>query len=440
MNKFIILLILIVSSLVIFVFDSITNLGEFYFYFISLYILLKYLDEKNIEFDIIWAFAFLFMILGEVFINKELIYIENSLEAFRFLCLANNIVLIGYLFTSTIQKKSVKLKEYPEKRYYSSSKYGGWVLFFLVISFVIVQLDFAVAAYTISRLYAQKYFSTGLLGNFFNSLGFILPAWIAYYFSILKKKNFLFSFLFSLPIFIIFFMGGTRYYILFSLLGFFLVFQSNNSLKFSFRGFLFALLMVFSLGFISLYLKSKRFLEIDSLSSNSTLNNFESFPSFISNSIFSNEGAIKEFSLLISHFSHSDYLYGKSISFISYFWIPRDLWPDKPKMLGRWMVDKYYPDLPETHSITFGFVGDLYADFGYFSLLFYFGFGFLIKKLNKFKNLQFQLGNENVILGSMLFPVLFFFVRDPITSILNLVSILILFFVIKSFILKKCNR
>ena len=100
-------------------------------------------------------------------------------------------------------------------------------------------------------------------------------------------------------------------------------------------------------------------------------------------------------------------------------------------MLGYWFIRKYRTGFGDGHSASFGFTGDLFADFGYFSLFFIFIIGRLIKFAEKFSEKSLSSKNYNVIIGSMLFPYVFFFVRSPITASMTFFGILFFFYIFK---------
>ena len=146
----------------------------------------------------------------------------------------------------------------------------------------------------------------------------------------------------------------------------------------------------------------------------------------------SNEGVVDMTALLIKHFNTNPHLYGESSSFLLYFWIPRSFWPNKPTMLGNWFIREYRSGFSEGHSASFGFTGDLYADFGYFSLFFIFILGILLKRAENFKDKAINSNNFNIILGAMLYPFVFFFVRSPVTSIITFLSIILYYKLFKN--------
>jgi len=285
--------------------------------------------------------------------------------------------------------------------------------------------------YILGRLQAYETIDRSFTTSIINSLGFILPASFAYYFFILKGKSLWIPFLYSLPVFLIFFTSGTRFYLLFSFLGFIMVIFDKYFSKRSLKKIIIFSSVAIALILVSNLMKNSRY---NNWSDREDVNNTD-FPTYISKEFFSNEGAIEMTTLLITYFQSNKHLLGESSSFITYFWIPRSIWPEKPMMLGYWLVRKYRNGLPNSHSVTFGFIGDVYADFGYYCLIVMFIFGFLIYKVEILKDKLLNSKHFATVLGAMLYPVLFFFVRDPITSLMNLVGIVFFYLLIKKMII-----
>ena len=100
-------------------------------------------------------------------------------------------------------------------------------------------------------------------------------------------------------------------------------------------------------------------------------------------------------------------------------------------MLGYWFIRLYRGGFGEGHSASFGFTGDLYADFGLFSLLIVFFLGRLLKTADNYRRRAFISGGYNTVLGAMFYPFVFFFVRSPITSTMTFLGILVIYFVMK---------
>jgi hypothetical protein len=134
-------------------------------------------------------------------------------------------------------------------------------------------------------------------------------------------------------------------------------------------------------------------------------------------------------------------MYGLASSYIFIFWIPRAIWPDKPTMLGYWLIREYGSGFSDSHSASFGFTGDLYADFGNFSLLICFFIGIVIGLLQKQVNKNLQSNSYSNTLFVMLYPATFFYVRSPQTSLISYIGVAVIYLIIKLIIKpKSVNR
>ena len=163
---------------------------------------------------------------------------------------------------------------------------------------------------------------------------------------------------------------------------------------------------------------------------------YKDIPSYVS-CFGSNEGVVDMTSLMFDYFDNNDYLYGKSSLFITYFWVPRQLWPTKPTMIGHWLVRETRSGFGNAHSASFGFTGFLYTDFGMFSLIFIFFIGRALKYAENYKNIVLKNKSYSMIIGAMLYPYIFFFVRSPITATMNFIGILFMYYFFKRLIFSR---
>jgi oligosaccharide repeat unit polymerase len=379
----------------------------------------------------IWSIGFIYIILSEVF----LIWKENSnvyaLNALIFLIIANNTIIIGYYSKKSISYDFVNVERYA----YSSKKFGKWLLILSVIFYVIMTWKNAVTSFALGRN-TDTYGESFVIESVVSAMGLILPSIIVFYFYFVEKKSIAIPFFLSLPIFVIVFMSGTRFPLLFSFLGFFLTYQNVNDVKISAKRILIIGSAVLVLLSASSAMKEFRTGIKDNIVSKSSEVKYKDFPTYISQN-FSNEGVIDMTALLLWHFESHEHLYGESSSFLLYFWVPREVWNDKPTMLGNWFIRQYRSGFASGHSSSFGFPGDLYADFGYFSLLFIFFIGRLIKRADNFKDKALASKSYSVILGAMLFPYIFLAVRSPITATMTFLGTVFFFYVFKRIVVSE---
>lgn len=419
----------------ILLFDDYYALGKFYFYFlivITFYDMIKY---RRISLLTVWNSAFLFIILSEVFSIKFGIS-NTKLPSLKFLTIANNFIILGYI--SKLNKQKFTLTSYKIEKS-KTNKLAPVTLVSLGIFYFYSRIESALRQLAIGRvgvnmINEKSYFTSSIS----SLIGLILPALIAYYFVIIKERKLIVPFIFSSPIFFILFINGTRFPLLFSFIGFILVAEAKAFTYINLKKYLVLGGALFLLLMASLTMKKIRATgntsEVISIFSNTTGNN--DLPTIFAKNA-SPEGVIDMTSLMFKYFETNDHKYGTSSSFLLYFWIPRVVWPDKPTMLGHWLIRNFRGGFSSGHSASFGFAGELYSDFGLFSLLFIFFIGRLLKVGEDFKNWALSTNGYVTVLGAMVFPYVFFFVRSPITATINFLGILLFYFLIKRLILKR---
>ena len=411
------IIIAVFVSLIVLLYNSYYDLGVFYFYAIIGFLIYDVVRTKKIQLLHIWNGAFLFIILSEVFVRDNMSLYK--LEALKFLIIANNIVFIGYYFK---RKRHFKLKQKKKEGSFSNrtNKSIGVLLILVVFLYVLYKYKYALVSYTLGRDIARHSIESNLLDSIFNSIELVLPAIIVYYFHFIKHKHIIVSFLVSLPIFIILVLIGTRFPLLFSVLGFVLTMNAVSVNSKSFKKYLLlGGVAIFLIG-ASTYMREVR---LSSSKNQSTYyaeekEAYKYVPTYLSQ-YMSPEGVLDMNSLMFEHFDNNSHLYGASSSFLFYFWIPRSVWPDKPKMLGYWLIREHRSGFGDAHNVSYGFTGELFADFGYFALIFTFFIGILLRVGEDFKDYVFHSESYSIILGAMLYPYVFFFVRSPLTSTIN---------------------
>jgi oligosaccharide repeat unit polymerase len=433
-NTHILTLSILLFTLFLFLIDDIHLLGKIYFYSISFYTVLNIYFYKKIQLIDFWNGAFVFIIVSEILQIKY--YNQNLSSAVYYLLTSNNVVNIGYLYN--YRKRSIFVEKNNEKA--RNNKTIVLLLILVVIFYTVMKLPEAIYTFKVGRniVFTQNVGQSFFLTPLFDSIAFVFPAIIAYYFVYVKNKKVLIPFIISSPIFLILFLSGTRFPLLFSFLGFLIVIQSKYFIRIKIKHFILISFLLFTLvygaklmaHFRSTDTKNEQFILVDRTNEND-------LPTLLATSIMSNEGVVDMTSIMFDYFKNNKHLYGASTGFILYFWVPRELWPGKPTMLGNWLVREYRSGFSDAHSASFGFTGDLYADFGLFSLIFIFFIGRFLKLAETFKDRNFKLGGYNTILAAMLFPYTFFFVRSPITASMTFIAILFFFYLFKKLIIVK---
>jgi oligosaccharide repeat unit polymerase len=435
MKKIILILFFSFLNIGLFLIDDFRLLGSIYFYCCVFFLVYEILILKKIEIIHIWIGAFLFIILSEVFNYTQVQIRSNFIDVLRYLILSNNLVILGYYLRSKKHAASLNVNGNQSVEYFSPSRFTPLVFFILTILYVGFRIQNALLTFSLGRnVIGTDSNESFILGSIINALGYVLPAVIAYYYVIQKSIPIYRAFLYSSPIFIILFMNGTRFPLLFAVLGFVLVVMSKfkHGKKSKTKPLLLLVCSVVSLFFLTSIMKHLRSStthdnEITFFDSYST---YDGFPAYAS-SLMSPEGVIDMTSLMFNYFETNDHKYGESSSFILYFWVPRTVWEEKPTMLGYWLIRKFRSNFSDGHSTSFGFTGDFYADFGVYSVIPIFCTGFFLGWAEEYRVNAMKSNGFKIVIGAMMLPYFFFFVRSPITSTMNFIAICIFYYMFK---------
>ncbi|GAB6278097.1 MAG: hypothetical protein STSR0006_00920 [Lentimicrobium sp.] len=435
-------LLILISSFAIYLSDNSFFISEIYFYILIVITIFDYNKKKSITLFQFWQISFIYIILSEALLSTYSdIYF---LKAIRYLILSNNILILGYLLFERINsnKKTINVNNYTKQKIYIETKNKFVPIFFvfIVLAYTSYQLPRSLITFLYGRSTAYDLDSgteSIIISSILGSIPLILPSIIVYYYKELNNTKTIFKpLILSIPIFIVLFVSGTRFPLLFSIVGFFIIAFSdkfNGRIKLNFKLISIGVLLLISTEVMTIV----RVGGFESETIEVIKNNETRFSKIIASNM-SPEGVIDMTSLMMKHFETNPHMYGKSSSFVLYFWIPRSVWPAKPTMLGHWLIRQYRGGFSNVHSASFGFTGDLFADFGYFSLLFVFLLGFLLKKIDLFfSNMLSKTGSYSKVLAAMLFPYVFFFVRSPITSTITFLGILFIYLLFKRIIFLK---
>ena len=429
----------IITSIFTLLSNSIFAFSEFYFYSLIAIGLLDYYKNKSFTFFQVWQAAFVFIILSEALLTS----INNSgmLLATKFLILANNIFILGYI----VPQRLARFKTGDDKTYrLKPMKWAPLIFVVLVGLYVAYALPGRLAIFLYGRSGLSGTGGEGsslLISGLSQSISYILPATIVFYYKeVLKKKSLFIPILISLPIFLVLLIGGTRFPLLFSLGGFLIVSQANTikgKISISTRMILIVLLILIGTSFMKSFRASGYQGQSIFALPNQVNGNFTQMLA----TQMSPEGIVDMTDIMFDYFNNNPHTYGRSTLFLTYFWIPRSIWSDKPTMLGNWLIREYRNNFSDGHSSSFGFTGELFADFGYFSLVIVFLMGMLLKRADQFRVFQLsQTGVYPKLLVAMLFPYIFFFVRSPITATMNFIGILIAYYLFKKLIFRKAVK
>lgn len=410
-------------------------LAEYHFYFLIGLAIIEFLQTRKITLYIIWIAGFIYIVLSEMIVNN---YGPKYDSTTRFLLASNNLVLIGYSIANNLSFK------YETKATYNGkNELFAFIIFILYIYYIYTAIPSAAINYAEGRQLVST-MGSGTLSGFFNSsLSLSLPSIIAFYLVTLKKKSKWLALLFSIPIFFFLYLGGTRFKLLFSVAPFFLISGFFNFSRLNIKNVV--ILSILTIGLITFtgVLKqsrneSFRDVELFSVVNETNREIDEKQKSLVGKVVeyCSPEGTVEMSRQGEMYFELHPHTYGKSIGFITYFWIPRKIWPSKPTQIDHWLPRYYNPKLSEKFSSASGFMGELRADFGAFSLLFIFLFGCLLKKMNSLL-IHFDFGRKpcyDSLYVVPFVPITFFCVRGLNTAIISYIcQLFLLFFIRKLF-------
>ncbi len=417
-------IILLVTFIVIMLLDDARTIGSVEMCLYALYLAYDIYASKAIRLSQVWVLAFVYIILSDVILTNPI-----DLWSTRYMIAANNMVLLAYLFTKSKIRVNTEKLQWNFK--IANPKTVKVFLFVCYALYIGVFASEAMRAFQSGRIddATVREVRSGweILAPIVYSLGLLLPAMIVFFYKNVEEKYAnLKATLLSMPVFIILFMLGSRFPLLFSLLAFLICGEYVNIYNISRKQMMTVLVGGILLVSVTSMMKEIRVYGVGNERHHTSLvQKQEEIVLVKVAEKMSPEGIIKMMNLSHTYFKNNDYTMGSSSLFLFYFWVPRFLWPDKPAMLGYWLPRKVQHNLGLWHSASFGFPGEFYADFGIYSLLVTILFGILLKKLDCFVLSNLIYNRPKRILAAMIFPYVFFFVRSPITATMTLMSIMI---------------
>ena len=399
-------------------------------------LVLDYLRVKSFTFFQIWIVGFIFIVWSEMRITSSgYLGALYTIPYVRF-SLANFLLLLGY---HTCQNKKIIF----HNKVCDISK-TNWLFTFIIIILYLIYVSQSARSAIVNLQYGRQLSSakgsSTLTGALISALGTILPAIIAYHVKYVKGKNSVISFVYSLPIFIILLLQSTRFRFLFSVMPFLIVVGVLNFGKADRKKNVILLICVILMVSVSSFVKSNRnmaFAEIEnpSLFDKETTNRTDPLTLKIAKQM-SPEGILRMAYYADEYFLDHPLHYGKEMSFIFYFWVPRSIWPNKPTQLDYWLIRECSSEVvADSYSSASGFIGEARADFGWGCLLLAFFLGVLFKKIDDYKDIIWTYYRQsfNIVLIAILVPWAFFFVRSPLTSTMSLIWELILYYLFVRF-------
>ncbi len=375
----------------------------------------------------VWLASYIFIIWAEMCIIADSPSLSYSyVVPFIRYSIANACVLLGY---------HVYNKKRPPggRHFIVNSRWFAFLLLLLTLYFLYKRIPLALSSFSGGRILGTTKGSGSIIKTLITAMGLLLPSLIAYYLKIVRKRSTLFCLIFVLPIFVVQLLLTTRYKFLFSVLPFLIITDVLN-IRYKGKKHLLLLAMVLvAMAMVSTFVKNNRTLGLAQANESIFSAENESSSDRLTVRLASHmspEGVVRMARMADRYFSDHSLRWGQETGFLLYFWFPRSLWHDKPTQLDYWLIREYIPTLPETYSSASGFIGELRADFGWGCLLFVFLFGLLLKRVDDFCVSVFSEGNASfdMVLASILYPWIFFFVRSPVTSTMSLLWEILIYY------------
>lgn len=391
-------------------------------------LLLNYQRNKSFNIYQIWVVGYIFIIWSEMCITSYKEVGDIYLLPYVRFTLANFFVLMGYHIYN--KKHHINVRTISKT---------NWLFPFMIIVLYVLYVtqsaSSAIANFQTGRHLTSAKGSSTLIGSLLSALGTLLPALIAFYVKYVKNKKNWISFIYSLPIFIIVFFQATRYKVLFSVIPYLVITDVLSLEKTSKKSIVILFISGFLVISISSFLKENRNYSFAELEAPSLFQSSDSDQDGVFVKLagkMSPEGVVKMAYIADVYFSSHSLHWGKEMSFILYFWVPRLIWPEKPTQLDYWLIRDYSSEtVADAFSSASGFIGESRADFGWGCLLFSLFIGMLLKRIDGYKRriLTYHKGSFNIVFVSILIPWAFFFVRSPITSTMSLIWELLFYYV-----------
>ncbi|KNB61246.1 O-antigen polymerase [Chryseobacterium sp. Hurlbut01] len=427
--RFFLICLLFLSTLVSFS-DLILSANILLWLFI-LFLCFNILKDRYISLASIFIFGFIYIYFKEILNNTPDLIQEwgedNINTAYKVVMLSAVTFLAGYyIYEIIFHKKNNNPLLKKEIFFIKNKKRFFTITFFLTYLVFFGNIILIINGLTKGR---QNAFEYGVLSSISYAIGVICIVNYKHYFKqFYGKDNYLKVILYSLPIFILYLGSGTRFLLLFGVIA--LINSSLFNLKV--KKILMLGAIVITIGFIgNFFLKYRNSgfaadtkVEYTAKEKNNSLNKM-----IVSN--FTEEAVFRNAAMINDYTQKNDYTYGKSISFILYFWVPRVFWESKPTQIDHWLIRKYTHEYDDSgHSTASGYLGEIYMDFGkYLTVFIFFFIGMMISKVNN-KLLSVNIDSYfKLLISSSIIAWLFFAVRSVLTSTMMLVFIIILAYV-----------
>ncbi len=255
--------------------------------------------------------------------------------------------------------------------------------------------------------------------------GYILPSLILIW--NLRNKTMIYAIIItcalSLPIWLGYFIEGTRHYLLYSALTLLGTFTLLRLKMFKFKPtHLVLLVMAYFMSNLVLEARKHGFLNYITGNINEKYDRLEKKVT---------DQTTVYMSYVLDYYDDRPFEYGSSSAAILLFWVPRTIWHDKPPQFGYWFIRAYYggqKGFGDKHSAPASYLAAVYSDFGYLGIIgiSYF-FGYLFSFSDRFFNRQGSISDYRKVILIAFFLASAFFLPRQLSHLFNKFTILFFF-------------
>jgi len=436
------IIVLLIFFTTIFCGENIELTSNITLWFVIIILIYNVLKDRYISLISMFIFGFIYIYFKEFLNDIPTLYGEwgekNVNDGYFVIMFSFLSLICGYFLKDYVRKfnrKKVIVKPNANSDFRLNlikSKSSFFIINILLVLIIFIgNMVLIIDGLTKGRPNAFKY---GLLSNLSYALSIIaIINFNIYYKQFFARYNVIKVFIYTFPIFVLLLASGTRFLLLYGIIALISHYFYNLTNPKIFKMLLF--LIVFGLAF-NFVLKSRN----DGFLNSSVTNNLISPKDEMSLNqkvvqYFTTEGMLRNAAMITDYTNNHDYTYGRSIGFLTYFWVPREIWHDKPTQLDHWLIRKYTNEYDDSgHSTASGFMGELYMDFGpYFILPILAVIGWFMSSLN----FKYYLNRENftyisVILNGSVLAWIFFSVRSILTS-----TFIFLFIYLSAYLINK---
>ena len=397
--------------------------------FTSVYILcltlLKLWRDKGVFLSLyhITAVAYFYYIAKEIwFLNPMLSEFQDYeiLRAVQIISLGSALILTALACNSNRHL----LRQREIKRSMQDLYISKWITFPIFAFYVGIMAIPAYLTLTLGRteVYDRAFASISLIIPFINAMGYLLPAFLH-----LSFKKGMFPTAIKLSMIVLVFLIqigiGNRFVILFS---FFIYISLLVDVKKV--GVKNVVLPVVLLSLVSLIMGQLR--TASGISSGG------------GEEAVSSEGIVYYMCGLMKYYSENVHSYLPVYSSFSlYFLVPRAIWPDKPELIGSWVLDTgvFAHRFSEGHSGSVSFVGPFFADFGYMYVVPVLILALVLVYLDKYLLKHVGEYSTQGMIAASFVPLVFFGYRSFNTSVAAEIILIMMVLAVTKFNRLKIN-